>query len=93
MPRMGFEHTIPVLERPETVRAKDRSAIGTDIIIMIIIIIIIIIIININLIKCADILKTLLTLLTEETDWVTRSGILITKELAALHVPQPCAST
>jgi hypothetical protein len=29
MPRVGFELTIPVSERPKTVRASDRSAIGT----------------------------------------------------------------
>jgi hypothetical protein len=28
MPRVGFEPTIPVFERPKTVRALDRSAIG-----------------------------------------------------------------
>jgi hypothetical protein len=31
MPRMGFEPKIPVLERPKTVRASERSAIGTGI--------------------------------------------------------------
>jgi hypothetical protein len=30
MPQAGFENTIPVFERPKTVRASDRSAIGTD---------------------------------------------------------------
>jgi hypothetical protein len=29
MPRVGFEPTIPVFERPNTVRASDRSATGT----------------------------------------------------------------
>jgi hypothetical protein len=29
MPRVGFETTIPVFERPKTVRALDREAIGT----------------------------------------------------------------
>jgi hypothetical protein len=29
MLRVGFEPTIPVFERPKTVRASDRSAIGT----------------------------------------------------------------
>jgi hypothetical protein len=29
MPRVGFELTIPVFERPKTVRVLDRSAIGT----------------------------------------------------------------
>jgi len=29
MPRAGFEPTIPVLERPKTVRASDRVGIGT----------------------------------------------------------------
>jgi len=30
MPREGFEPTIPVFERLNTVRALDRAAIGTD---------------------------------------------------------------
>jgi hypothetical protein len=29
MPRVGFEHTTPVFERPKTVRASDRVATGT----------------------------------------------------------------
>jgi hypothetical protein len=29
MPQVGFEPVIPVFERPKTVRALDRSAIGT----------------------------------------------------------------
>jgi len=29
MPRAGFEHTIPVLERLKTVRFLDRAATGT----------------------------------------------------------------
>jgi hypothetical protein len=29
MPRAGFEPVIPVFERPKTVRALDRAAIGT----------------------------------------------------------------
>jgi hypothetical protein len=29
MPRLEFETTIPVFERPKTVRALDRSAIAT----------------------------------------------------------------
>jgi hypothetical protein len=31
MPRAGFEATIPVFERPKTLDALDREAIGTDI--------------------------------------------------------------
>jgi hypothetical protein len=31
MPRVGFEPTIPVLERPKTVRAIDGMAIGTGV--------------------------------------------------------------
>jgi hypothetical protein len=31
MPRAGFEHAIPMFERPKTVRALDRAAIGTGI--------------------------------------------------------------
>jgi hypothetical protein len=30
MPRVGFEPTIPVFERQKTVRASDRSSIGTS---------------------------------------------------------------
>jgi len=29
MPRVGFEPTIPVFERPKFVRASDRAATGT----------------------------------------------------------------
>jgi len=29
MPRVGFESTIPVFERPKTVPASDRSAVET----------------------------------------------------------------
>jgi len=31
MPRVGFEPTIPVLERSKTVRVSDRAAIGTGV--------------------------------------------------------------
>jgi hypothetical protein len=31
MPRMGFKPTIPMFERPKTVRDLDRAAIGTGI--------------------------------------------------------------
>jgi len=31
MPRVGFEATILVLERPKTIRASDRSVTGTGI--------------------------------------------------------------